>query len=140
MYRLMSRTLLILCSSALVTACGDNTPAPTLPSPGPPPAITETFTGNLNRNGAVTHPFLAGSSGDIRAVLDAIEPEEVSSIGLSLGTWNGSACQAVIANDNAISGAVLLGQASVASNLCLRIYDVGKIAAQASYQITLIHP
>jgi hypothetical protein len=136
----MSRALLVLCSATLVTACGGDTPAPTVPSPGRPPDVTETFTGDLNRNGAVTHPFLAGASGDIRATLDSIGPDEISSIGLSLGTWNGSACQVVIANDNAIPGAVVLGQASVASNLCLRIYDVGKIPTLASYQVTVVHP
>ena len=139
MHRLMSRALLILCSSALTAACGDNTPPPTLPSAGPPPVITETFAGDLNRNGAITFPFLAGASGDIRATLVSI-PEDVSAIGLSLGTWNGSACQVIIASDSAVQGAVVIGQTSVASNLCLRVYDVGKIPALASFQVTVAHP
>lgn len=140
MHRLTSRALLVLCSSALMAACGDNTPAPTTPSAGPPPTVTETFAGELNRNGAATHPFLAGASGNVVATLDSVAPEEVASIGLLLGTWNGSSCQTVIANDNAAQGATVIGAASVASNLCVRVYDVGKIPTLASYQVTVVHP
>ena len=140
MHRLTSRALLVLCSSALMTACGDSTPALTAPSPGPPPTVTEVFAGGLNRNGAVTHPFLAGSSGNVVATLDSVAPEEVTAIGLLLGTWNGSSCQTVIANDNAAQGASVIGAASVASNLCVRVYDVGKIPALATYQVTVVHP
>jgi hypothetical protein len=102
--------------------------------------VTEIFAGDVNRNGAVTHPFLAGASGDIAATLDFLVPEDVPSIGVSLGTWNGSACQTVIANDSAVQGAMVIGTASVASNLCLRVYDVGKIPTLGSYQITVVHP
>jgi hypothetical protein len=124
-----------------MAACGgDNTPAPTTPSPGPPPTVTEVFGGELNRNGAATHPFLAGASGNVVATLDSVSPENVTAIGLLLGTWNGSACQTVIANDNAAPGATVIGAASVASNLCVRVYDVGKIPTLASYQVTVVHP
>jgi len=141
MHRFTSRALLVLCSSARMAACGgDDIPPPTAPSPGPPPTITETFEGEINRNGAATHPFLAEASGNVTVTLDFLEPEEVASIGLSLGTWNGSACQTVIANDTAVRGASLLGTASIASNLCLRVYDTGDIPTLASYQVTVVHP
>jgi hypothetical protein len=123
-----------------MAACGDSTPAPTTPSPGPPPTVTEVFGGELNRNGAVTHPFLAGAAGTVVATLDSVGPESVTAIGLLLGTWNGSSCQTVIANDNAAQGAAVIGEASIASNLCVRVYDVGKIPALATYQVTVVHP
>ena len=141
MHRLTSRALLVLCSSALMTACGDSDSAPTLPSPGPPPTVTEVFSGQVNRNGAMTHPFLAGASGNVVATLDALGPEGVvTSIGVLLGTWNGASCQTVIANDNAAQGALVIGAASIASNLCLRVYDVGKIPDLATYQVSVVHP
>ncbi len=88
----------------------------------------------------MTHPFLAEASGDVTATLISLAPEEVASIGLSLGTWNGSACQTVIANDTAVQGAVIIGRASIAGNLCLRIYDTGNIPSLASYEVTVVHP
>lgn len=140
MHRLTARALLVLCSSAFMAACGDSNPAPTTPSPGPPPTVTEVFAGELNRNGAVTHPFLAGASGTVVATLDSVAPEAVATIGLSLGTWNGTACQTIIANDSAAQGTLVIGAASIASNLCVRVYDVGKIPALATYQVTVVHP
>jgi len=98
------------------------------------------FAGEVNRNGAVTHPFLAGASGTVTVTLDILAPESTETIGLSLGTWNGTACQIVIANDRAAQGAVVVGAASTAGNLCVRVYDVGAIPALASYQVTVVHP
>ena len=141
MHRLTSRALLVLWSSALMVACGDDSPPLTTPIPGSPAFVSESFAGELNRNGAVTHPFLAGSSGTIVATLDALGPEGVvTSIGLLLGTWNGTACQSVISNDTAAQGASVIGAASIASNLCVRVYDVGKIPSLATYQVTVVHP
>lgn len=124
-----------------MVACGDDPPPLTLPNPGPPPTVSEVFAGEINRNGAATHTFLAGSSGNIVATLDSLGPEGiVTNVGLLLGTWNGSSCQTVISNDNAAQGAFVIGAASIASALCVRIYDVGKIPDLASYQVTVVHP
>ena len=142
MHRLTFRALLVLWSAALMVACGgESDPGPTVPSPVPPPTVSEVFSGEINRNGAVTHPFLAGDSGNVVATLDSLGPEGiVTNVGLLLGTWNGSSCQTVISNDNAAQGAFVIGAASIASALCVRIYDVGKIPELASYQVTVVHP
>ena len=140
MSRLMPRALVVLCSSVLLTACGGEDAAPTTPTPSTPRTATEVFAGQINRNGAITHPFLAASAGTVEATLDVVSPEDVGSIGVSLGTWNGSACQVIIANDNAVQGAKVVGAASIASNLCVRVYDVGRISSIASYQVTVVRP
>ena len=59
---------------------------------------------------------------------------------MSLGTWNGIACQIVIANDKASSGTVVTGTASAIGNLCVRIYDIGEVSGTASYSISVFHP
>ena len=79
-------------------------PTPTTPTTPTTPgnAITEPpFTGTLKVNGAATYPFTATSAGTITATLASITPDASVAIGLSIGTWTGSACQIVIANDNA---------------------------------------
>lgn len=140
MRRVMFRAFLICCSTSLLTACGgDSTPTtPTIPTPTPP--VTEVFTGQINRNGAATHPFRAGDSGSVTVTLNTVLPEGITAIGLSLGTWNGAACQTVIANDNAVAGASIIGTASTAGNLCVRVYDVGRIPDLASYEVSVLHP
>ena len=131
---------LLLVSASLLAGCDSNTAAPTSPTPSIPVSLTETFAGEVNRNGARTHSFLAEASGTITATLTTLAPETISAIGFSLGTWNGSACQIVIANDNAAQGTIVIGAASSAGNLCVRLYDVGKIDTLASYEVTVVHP
>lgn len=138
MYRFVSSALLLgaLLSTA---ACGDDA-APTAPTPTPQVTVTETFSGSINRNGAATHTFLAQGSGTVTVTLATLSPEGTEAIGVSLGTWNGTACQIVIANTAAVQGAIILGVASSAGNLCIFVQDVGKVAAAASYEITVVHP
>lgn len=140
MPRFVSRALLLVCAALPFGACDSNTAAPTSPTPSIPVTLTDTFTGEVNRNGARTHSFLAEASGTVTATLTTLAPETIPAIGLSLGTWNGAACQIVIANDNAVQGTIVIGAASSAGNLCIRVYDIGKIDTLASYQVTVVHP
>ena len=138
MYRFVSLALLF---GALLstTACGDDA-APTAPTPTTPVTVTDTFSGSINRNGAATHTFLAQAAGTVTVTLTTLSPEGTEAIGLSLGTWNGTACQLIIANTAAAQGAIVIGVASSAGNLCIFVQDVGKVAVAASYEITVIHP
>ena len=61
-------------------------------------------------------------------------------VGLSLGTWNGTSCQIVLANDKATQAAVVIGTASSAGSLCVRVYDVGNVADPITYEIQVVHP
>jgi hypothetical protein len=83
----------LLLSLAVLTAaaaCDDNT----LVSTTPTPIVTtsETFTGTLTKNGAVTHQFSVSSRGNVTATLTKIDPDSGMTIGVSLGTWNGTSC------------------------------------------------
>lgn len=104
--------------------------------------VTDTFTGTLTRNGASSHPFPVTSSagGDVIATLKAVAPDSAAVVGLSLGTWNGTACQAVISNDRATVPVSLLGRATTTGTLCVRIYDTGTISDAQAYEIEVVHP
>ena len=58
--------------------------------------------------------------------MTAVDPSASQVFGLSLGTWNGSSCQVVIANDAAVLNSIVTGQVTAATNLCARVYDVGQ--------------
>jgi hypothetical protein len=125
---------------AAVSACSNSgLDNPTSPTPTPPAAITETFDGTLTVNGAATHPFAAQRSGNVVAQLTALEPDATATVGLSLGTWNGSTCQILLANDLAVLNASVIGVAQAAANFCVRVYDVGKLTAGVAYQIVVTH-
>lgn len=143
MRRSISGYLALLVLVVLVhTACSDNlstTPTETTATT----QITDTFSGTLSRNGAATHTFATARSGTITATLLTLSPESVTSIGVSLGTWNGEACYLPpgTARDNTIVGSSVVGTASAAGTFCVRAYDAsGSITDPASYEIQVVHP
>jgi hypothetical protein len=138
MHRLIRHVTFLVLVLALAS-CGEDEPT-TPTAPTPPPTVTETFSGAVNRNGAVTHTFTTQASGTVTATLTALAPNSELIVGMSLGTWNGSVCQIVLANDNAKQASVVTGGVSSLGSLCVRIYDVGNIADPITYEITVVHP
>jgi hypothetical protein len=134
------RTLLLLTVVALGAGACDSDEMPT--SPTPAPTVTDTFTGTLNPNGAVTHQFnvTAATGGTITATLKSVDPTD-KAIGFSLGNWNGVFCQAVLANDAALQTATLSGTTQTPASLCVRVYDVGTLGETAvAYTVEVVHP
>ena len=132
---------LIALASVVAAACSDNnTPTtPTTPITPSVPTTTETVCGSLTLNGAATHVFASTVAGSVTVQITAVDPSASQVFGLSLGTWNGSSCQVVIANDAAVLNSIVTGQVTAATNLCARVYDVGRLTDALSYTITVIH-
>lgn len=128
--------LAIVLASFACNSDDDNIPT----NPTPPPTTTVTFSGTVNRNGAVTHTFATQASGTVTATLTTLSPDSALRIGLALGTWNGAVCQIVLPNDNATQGTVVTGGVSALGNLCVRIYDVGNVVDPVAYEVTVVHP
>jgi hypothetical protein len=139
LHRGMAATIAL--ASLLAGACGDDETTPTTPTtPTIPVTTTETFSGDLKVNGAATHVFLVTSAGTVTVQLTTIDPSSSPVFGVSLGTWNGTACQTVIANDAAALNAIVTGNVTAATSLCARVYDAGKLTDPLTYTITVIHP
>ena len=141
----MRRLLPVILLLALATSlggCNNNSTSPsttttTVPSTA---TTTETFTGTLHLNGAETFPFTATAGGTVVITLTTI-PDGTPPIGMSLGTWTGSACQVVIDNSNAAKSAIITGTVTSAASLCARVYDAhGTIVNAADFTITVGHP
>jgi hypothetical protein len=137
----MPTKLLIVMMAGLALgagACtGDDDPLPSTPTPTP---VVDTFTGTLMRNGAETNAFSANASGDVRAAITKLEPDATVIVGLSIGTWNGAACQTVISNDNATQGTAVVGTADRQGRLCVRIYDAtGRLTEPTTWEINVTH-
>ncbi len=121
--------------------CGNNNPVSPTP-PGPPVSVTDNFSGTVTRNGATTHTFPLSSAlgGDVTATLKSIAPDDTAVLGMSLGTWNGTGCQAVISNDRATVSSAILGRATSGGTLCVRMFDAGVLNEPQDYQIEVVHP
>lgn len=124
-----------------VTGCGGDIQSLLTPTPDPV-YVTDTFSGTLTPNGATSHPFPISSAGggDVTAVLRAVTPDDTSIVGFSLGTWNGTACQAILSNDRATVSASLVGRATSTGSLCVRIYDIGALSNSQNYEVEVNHP
>ncbi len=137
----MSRVVLgaLVCLAASTAGCNNST-SPVDPSPVVP-TLTEAFAGTVTLNGAVTHPFIVGTPGTVTASLVTVETGTETVIGMSLGAWNTTteSCQIIIANDNAVQGRIIIGTAQTSGAFCVRLYDVGKLTAPTSYDVTVTH-
>lgn len=128
----------MLAVALAAAACSNNT-TPVAPTPDPV-SVTVPFTGTLSRNGASTFAFNVDAAGFVSATLTSIVDTSVP-VGLSLGIWNSttSTCSAVLSNEAAVQGTTLTGSATNIGQLCVRVYDVGKVVDPLDFQLTVVH-
>jgi hypothetical protein len=150
MRRPIRRALLLTLVAGAAAACGSsNSSLPTGPTIQPT-VLTETFAGTLTKNAAYTHPFAVSDAGDVTVfLLQSVDPANPGNngipLGVSLGTWNGSTCAIVIAKDSMVPSTAdvaqspLTGRATAATNLCVRVYDVGFVPGSANYELLIDH-
>lgn len=108
-------------------------------TPGPTPvAVTETFTGTLTVNGLQVQPYNVNQAGTTSVQLTAISDANVT-IALSLGTWNGVACQIIIVNPAAALNTAVTGTAQNTGQFCTMLQDTGKLTTAVDYTIEVTH-
>ena len=130
---------LVLLLAPLAAACGSDDPT-TNPNAPTAVAVTETFSGTLTPNGGRTHDFDVQQAGQISVRLSALAPDDTITIGLSLGTWNGAVCSAILPNDKAKLNTTVTGNAQNTGFFCARVYDAdGSLAASTEYTIEVTH-
>jgi len=135
----MLRLLIVPLAAAAFGCSGDINKIPTTADPVP---VTDTFTGTLTKNGAVTHNVFTGATGTVTATITSLGDSAPDKVGFSLGTLGSlGACTVVLHNDNAVVSTVLTGTvSSLAGTLCARVYDVGALSGPVDYTITVTHP
>lgn len=142
----LPRSLIIFLLVALPAAsnCGSSATSPsttTTTTPTSTTLSTESFSGTLTKNGGVSFPFTANGAGTVTATIKSVSPDTTIAIGISLGSWSGSACSWAVANDNSLQGTSITGTTSATTNLCVRIYDVGKLGdTPLTVAVDVSHP
>src|SRR5689334_8292182 len=132
------RFLVCLLLAALCAAACQDTATTTTPTSTTPPT-TQNFSDTVPVNGGKTFEFSSTSRGTVTATLTTLAPDGAV-LGMSLGTWNGLTCQQVLVNDQAIQGTQVTGTVSAVGNLCLRMYDSGKLTGPATFSVDVSHP
>ena len=135
---LTGRLLTILLVAGVAAGCDDDiTTTPITPTP----PLTESFSGTVSQSGSATHNFSTTGSGAVIATLKSIGSDNTLVVSFALGTWTGSACSIVLANDAATGGAILTGTMTGVGTLCARVGDVGNIGSTpVPYTIEVVHP
>jgi len=143
MRRVTLRGVFLLSLTAVVAltagACDDDV-TPTTPTVT---TTTEAFSGTLAQSGTASHSFNVSATGTVTISLTSLSPLTTMSIGLGIGSWDGSTCSAAMSkNDNARAGSTALTGTAIAGNYCVRVYDSGNIPADwtVTYEVSVVHP
>ncbi len=136
----MRHFVTLLCPLLIATTfigCGSsNTPqAPTQPTAV---SITQSFSDSLNVNGARTHSFAVDRAGAVSAQIKTLS-DQAATLGMSLGTYNGSACTIIISKTDAVLNSAVTGTAQSTGQFCVWVNDVGKLTSAIDYTIDVTH-
>lgn len=124
------------------SACGGSSSSSSLGVTSPSAtAVTDTFSGTIPQNGTAIHPFTVKTEGyTLLAGYTSLAPATVTSLGLGIGSWDGSASTCglnISQNDAAKSGSTAISGTASAGNYCIRVYDGGNVPAGATVTYTL---
>lgn len=130
--------LALLTAACLSVGCGEDE-LPTTPTP--PAQIAESFSGTLNPFSARNHDFTVQAAGSVTVSITALNPDAPTTVGISVGTWTGTACQVVVDRQTAVLNSSVVGTATSGGTLCARIYDSSDsgLAAPVAYTISVLH-
>jgi len=131
MNRVVALSSLLLGLLGPTAACSDSGTSPTT-------VTTETFTGTLAEGAQNSFPFTTAGSGTVTVTATSLSPQ--LTVGLGIGTLNGSACTAATQNATAQQASVVTMSVSSAATYCALVYDPGGLASSVAYTITVAHP
>jgi hypothetical protein len=123
----------------IAAGCGSNASTPTTSTPV---TTTESFTGTVDHASSSGHSFTVATTGPVTITLTAVGPLTTMSMGVGVGTWDGTSCGvSTIKNDNARSGASALTGTANAGSYCVNVYDSGNVPedGEVSYEVQVVH-
>jgi hypothetical protein len=87
----------------------------------------------------VSYQVINAKVGNITLTMAGIGPDPSVPVGMSIGVLDSLACTAVIDNSAAQVGSQLVGTATGATSMCVKLYDPGTFAADqaVTYEIWL---
>lgn len=140
----MKRIFLLLLASALLAACGNNTP--TTPSTTPnvaEPSVVETWGGTLAVGATRFYSFSVAQNGTVNLTLTSLADgagEVATPVQVSIGFPAGTGCTATSSATTAAGTEVQVSNTFNAGVWCARISDVGNLTAPATFRLLIAHP
>ena len=142
-------TFVTIAGSAWATAGCDDSSSATSPSSTSTtptvasPTTTELFAGRVEVNGSTFYSFTVVENGTVNVNLADVGGAGVPPtvwLGLGLGTPSGEDCSASATINTAPGTAVHLTGTYAPGVYCVRVWDIGNLAAVAAFNVTIAHP
>jgi len=140
-------TVVVLLAAAGAACDGDTPTTPTDTSTPnttvAEPTITESFSGRIGAGGSSFYSFAVGANGTVNLTLTSVGGTGVPStvwLAIGLGTPSGEDCSTATTVNTAAGTAVQLTGTYAPGVYCARVWDIGNLAAMASFDMTIAHP
>lgn len=143
--------LVLLTTIVGAAACGDDTPTSPTTTTTPTPASTvaeatvlESFTGTLPVGGFRFYSFEVPTNGTVTVTLNRIGgnagvPSTVW-VGLGVGVPDGTDCPTTTSGNTQSGAGPHISTTLTPGTYCARVYDIGNLAAQTTFDVTIGHP
>ena len=119
----------------LAAGCGSSASAPTA-STG---HTVQTFTGTLQPAATDSYTFTTGISGEITVTLTSAGPAPGITLGMGIGTPNGSACTLIQAQQVQPANIAQIAGSADPATYCVSVYDLGTLTAPVNYTVVVSH-
>lgn len=132
--------LIVGCENGPIPTTADTTTTTTTTTTSP---VTETFTGQLNVGGYAFRTFVAAKAGTATVTLTSVAGSASTTgtklgFGLGLPDATGSGCLFTRSSETSAGGQLT---ASVdAGTYCVRVWDLGTLAQQTAFLVTIVRP
>jgi hypothetical protein len=149
-HRPLRVTGVLIVAALAVSACNDKStatsPTDTTTTPAATvaePASTELFSGRVGVGGSTFYSYNDTTNGTVNVTLAAVGGANVPAtvwLGLGIGTPSGEDCTTSSTINTAATGAVQLTGTYAPGVYCVRVWDIGNLAAVAAFNVTIAHP
>jgi hypothetical protein len=127
--------LVLILSTAAIISCTD-ADSITSPTPDPQASPTVTFESVLYPNGSASRGVPVSTAGTLTVTLDTVSPP--ASIGLALGLAR-AGCYMTASIEAAVTPAQLTSAVDP-GNYCVHVFDVGQLAREVAFSVTITKP
>ena len=98
-----------------------------------------TFESVLYPNGSASRGVLVSTSGTLTAILDTVSPSASIGLALGLARSDGAGCYMTVAIEAAETPAQLASAVEPGS-YCVHVFDVGQLAREVAFSVTITKP
>lgn len=107
------------------------------------PSIVEVFNGRIVAGGSAFYAFTVNANGTVNVTLAALSGVNVPStvwLGLGLGTPSAEDCSTSTTVNTQTGSAAQLTGTYAPGVYCVRVFDIGNLAAPVAFSVAIAHP